>query len=227
MAPLDTPTAANARARTAPGTTVAGTRDGSTAARGWGLALVAALGVAAVYLVAVWTSAGQYVDDRLMTSSAALLGDTRWAETFLHDLVRVPFLLLATAAAVLLAALSHGTRRAVAVAVVAGGTVLASQVLKAGLDRPSLLDATALNSFPSGHVAAVAGLAAALALAVPRVLRSATVVLLLPVVALVGAATVVAEWHRPSDVVASVLLALAFAGLGEALAPGRRRGRLR
>ena len=94
--------------------------------------------------------------------------------------------------------------------------VLASQVLKAVLDRPSLLDATGLNSFPSGHVAAIAGLAAALALAVPCVLRRLTVVLALPVVAVVGVATVVLEWHRPSDVIASVLIAVALAGLGEA-----------
>ena len=105
-------------------------------AGGWGTALVAGLGVVAVYLLAVWTPAGQYVDDRLMTGSAAAAGDTRWADALLGDLVRVPFLLLATAVAVSLAGLVHGVGRALAVAAVAGGTVLASQVLKAVLDRP-------------------------------------------------------------------------------------------
>ena len=194
----------------------------TTAPVGWGTALVAGLGVAAVYLLAVWTAVGQYVDDRLMTWSATTAGDARWAEALLGDLVRVPLLLLATAVVVLVAGLAYGVRRALVVAAVAGGTVLASQVLKDVLDRPSLLDATALNSFPSGHVAAVAGLAAALTLAVPRVLRRAAVVLALPVVAVVGLATVVLEWHRPSDVIASVLIAVALAGLGEALTPGRR-----
>lgn len=194
----------------------------TTAPAGWATALVASVGVAATYLLAVWTPAGQYVDDRLMTWSAAAAGDTRWADALLGDLVRVPLLLLATAVAVSLAVLVHGVGRAFAVAAVAAGTVLASQVLKAALDRPSLLDETALNSFPSGHVAAVAGLAAALALAVPRVLRRLTVVLAVPVVATVGLATVVLEWHRPSDVVASALIAIALAGLAEALTPGRR-----
>lgn len=194
----------------------------TTAPVGWGTALVASVGVAGVYLLAVWTPAGQYVDDRLMTAAAAAAGDPRWAEALLGDLVRAPFLLLATAVVVSLASLVHGVGRAFAVAAVAGGTVMASQVLKAVLDRPSLLDETALNSFPSGHVAAVAGLAAALVLAVPRVLRRLAVVLALPAVAAVGLATVVLEWHRPSDVVASVLIAVALAGLGEALTPGRR-----
>lgn len=194
----------------------------TTASVGWATALVASLGVAAVYLLAVWTPAGQYVDDRLMTASAAAAGDPRWADVLLGDLVRAPFLLLAIVVVLSLAGLVHGVGRALAVAGVAGGTVLASQVLKAVLDRPSLLDETALNSFPSGHVAAVAGLAAALALAVPRVLGRFVVVLVLPVVAAVGLATVVLEWHRPSDVVASVLIAVASAGLGEALTPGRR-----
>ena len=194
----------------------------TTASAGWVTAVVASAGVAASYLLAVWTPAGQYVDSRLMTWAAAVAGDTRWADLVLSDLVRVPFLLLATAVAVALAGLVHGAGRALAVAGVAAGTVLASQVLKAVLDRPSLLDGTALNSFPSGHVAAVAGLAAAVSLAVPRVLRRLAVVVAAPVVAAVGLATVVLEWHRPSDVVASVLIAVALTGLAEALTPGRR-----
>lgn len=202
-------------------------RTASTAVAGWGTAVVAAMGVAAAYVTAVGTSTGQYLDERLMTRAGSVVTDTRWADALLTDLVRAPFLVLGTAVAVLLAALVHGGRRAAAVAGVAAATVVVSQLLKAALDRPALTDAVAFNSFPSGHVAAVAGLAAALVLAVPRLLRTPVALLALPLVGAVAAATVVLQWHRPSDVVASVLLAVAFAGVAEALTPGRRRRRAR
>ena len=90
---------------------------------------------------------------------------------------------------------------------------MAAQVLKAVLSRPTLLDEMAANSLPSGHVAAVACVAAAALLAAPDDLRWFTVFPGIMSVALTGLATVVLEWHRPSDVVAAALLALTAGGL--------------
>jgi membrane-associated phospholipid phosphatase len=192
-------------------------RRGRGAVAGWLVAVAAAAGLLGVYVLAVRTSAGQRVDDRLMQWASAVAGRAAWAESVL-DGAGAPLTLLAvTAGVVVLALLVHGRGRAVAVAAVAVGTVLGAQVLKVALERPVLTDQVAHNSFPSGHVAAVAGVAAALVLAAPRVLRPLFAVSGLVVVVVVGLATTALAWHRPSDVVGSVLLALAWAGAGAAL----------
>lgn len=188
---------------------------------GWLLSVTASVVLMGVYLLAVRTSTGQRVDDRLMEVTTAVAGRAAWAESVLES-AGAPLTLFATTAGVVaLALLVHGRRRAVAVAVVAVGTVLGAQVLKAVLDRPVLTDEVAHNSFPSGHVAAVAAVAVTLVLASPRLLRPLLAVSGLVVVGVVGLATTALAWHRPSDVVGSMLLALAWAGAGAALS-GRR-----
>lgn len=188
-----------------------------SALAGWLVAVVAAAGLVGVYLLAVQTGVGQRVDDRLMQWASAVAGRATWAESVL-DSAGAPLTLLAvTAGVVVLALLVHGRGRAVAVAAVAVGTVLGAQVLKLVLERPVLTDQVAHNSFPSGHVAAVAGVAAALVLAAPRLLRTLLAVSGLTAVVVVGLATTALAWHRPSDVVGSMLLALAWAGAAAAL----------
>jgi membrane-associated phospholipid phosphatase len=98
------------------------------------------------------------------------------------------------------------------------GTVAGAAALKAVLVRPALLDGTA-NSLPSGHVAAVAGLAAALALVCAPTGRVLVAVAGLGAVATTGLATLALAWHRPSDVVASGLLAVGVAAVAGAV-PG-------
>ncbi|MFC8801432.1 phosphatase PAP2 family protein [Promicromonospora sp. NPDC057138] len=99
------------------------------------------------------------------------------------------------------------------VAILVVGSNLTTQVLKHGiLDRPALLDVPRadINTLPSGHTTVAASVAAGLLIAVPRRWR--------PVVAVAGAAytgatgvsTLVGQWHRPSDVVAAVLVVLAW-----------------
>jgi hypothetical protein len=73
---------------------------------------------------------------------------------------------------------------------------------KAVLVRPALLSETAANSPPSGHVAAVAGLAVAAVLVVPGSLRKTVAALGSVAVGPTGLATVALRWHRPSDVLA-------------------------
>ena len=87
--------------------------------------------------------------------------------------------------------------------------VAVAELLKLVLDRPGFLAGTAGNSFPSGHVAAVAGLGVAVVVAVPGASRWFVAALVAgPAAALTGLATVVMQWHRPSGVVGSVLLAV-------------------
>jgi membrane-associated phospholipid phosphatase len=91
--------------------------------------------------------------------------------------------------------------------------------------RPDSADA---NSLPSGHVTLVASLGVALVLVAPRLLAPFAVLAALAVTALAGVATMLAGWHRPSDVVAALGVVAATTGavtLGAALLRARPRRR--
>jgi membrane-associated phospholipid phosphatase len=79
--------------------------------------------------------------------------------------------------------------------------------------------AVAGGSLPSGHVTAVAGLACAAALVAGRWLRPLVLIAGTVAVLVQGTATMVAGWHRPSDVVAGVLVAVGWTALVLALRP--------
>jgi membrane-associated phospholipid phosphatase len=123
------------------------------------------------------------------------------------------FVGLGLAAAVILALARGRWWLAAQVAILVAGSNLTTQVLKhAVLDRPALLDVARadVNTLPSGHTTVAASVAAGLLIAVPRRWR--------PVVAVAGAAyagatgvsTLIGQWHRPSDVVAAILVVLAW-----------------
>ena len=175
-----------------------------------------AIGFVALYLGAVRTAGGQRLDQAAMLLISAAIGSDTWAEVTVLA-VSVGSMLTATAIVVAATAVVHGGRHALIGAVAAGTVVAGAELLKLGLDRPDTLTASA-NSFPSGHVAAVAGLAVALMIALPRALRWPVAVLVAgPAVGFTGLATIVLLWHRPSDVVGSVLLAVMVNALANRL----------
>jgi membrane-associated phospholipid phosphatase len=178
-----------------------------TANRAWAIAAAAGAGVAATYVVAVRTASGQQADTRAMHAVADAFGQPEWAGSVL-SLVSPLTVLCATVVLTIVAALVRGRRIAVAVAGTVIGTVVAARLLKELLDRPMWWDPIA-NSLPSGHVAAVAGLVVAALSVVRGDVRRALALPGAAAVATTGLATVVLTWHRPSDVIAAVLLALA------------------
>ncbi|MFC8597449.1 phosphatase PAP2 family protein [Isoptericola sp. NPDC057191] len=162
------------------------------------------------YGFAVRTAAGQRLD-------VAAFGDV----SLLHDLFGTPAGWLRDAAPVLLAAaalvlgvlaLAHGRwRSATAGALATGAALAAATVLRdVVLDRPMLGGhGYAQNTLPSGHVAAVTALALAVLLLWPGVRPAPprwAVVGGAGVVAAAAGASVVTYAHRPSDVVAGVLV---------------------
>jgi membrane-associated phospholipid phosphatase len=157
-----------------------------------------------------------------MSAVAAAVTAHGWAVLLLRHLSAATLVVLSAALASLAGALG-GARRAWAVALTPVVTVLAAQALKTVLARPALSSATAMNSLPSGHVAAAAGLAVAAVLAVDRSLRVTVAVIGTVTVAITGLATVTLQWHRPSDVVAAALLAVAVGALAERLTSRRSR----
>lgn len=114
---------------------------------------------------------------------------------------------------VVLAVLRRRLPLAVASVVLVGGANVTTQLLKkVVLERPDLGLGSA-NSLPSGHTTVAATLAVALVLVVPVAVRSTAAVLGAAYAAATGVSTLVAGWHRPSDVAAALLVVAAWTGL--------------
>jgi hypothetical protein len=90
------------------------------------------------------------------------------------------------------------------------GANASTQLLKMRLDRPELDGYAMPNSFPSGHTAAAASVAFALILVLPHAVRGTVALIGAGYATVIAVATVWAEWHRPSDTVAALLIVLAW-----------------
>ncbi|WKK71990.1 phosphatase PAP2 family protein [Rathayibacter oskolensis] len=188
-------------------------------------AVLAALGVAAVYWLAVLTPQGQAAENSGLRGADLVFGRaTGTAAGTLADVTPASML----AGAVLVAAIALIRRRPALALASVGSIVLTAgltQLLKnVVLERPILVETDAWytgGSFPSGHTAAAISVVFALAMVVPA--RARTVVLLIGggVVVLVGNLTMAASWHRASDVLGADLVALASASVACAWLSGR------
>lgn len=196
------------------------------------VALGCTVGFVLVCVAFVWTPAGQVIDGALLpqTGRYGYPRDSVMiepAESVLR-LVGNPLRLAVVLGIVVLAGLI--VRRfwaGVAGVAVVVGSVLAARVLKELITRPELdvIGSTTHNSFPSGHVAAAAGLVFAVMLVVPPHVRPWLVLPGVVWVAVVIGATMVAGWHRLSDGLGAVLLAATLYCLAVALT--RRSAALR
>lgn len=176
------------------------------------VALIAALGVGGTYRLFVTTAAGQQVDE--LAFAGAAFGQGRlWlvAEPVL-DVVSVAFVVVAIGAAMLVAVARRRWVLALQVAVLVVGANMTTQLLKHQLlERPDLLDGwNGPNTLPSGHTTVAASVSAALVLATPRAWRPAVAVVGVLYTGATGVSTLVGQWHRPSDVIAALLVALAW-----------------
>ncbi|MCK5891688.1 MAG: phosphatase PAP2 family protein [Aeromicrobium sp.] len=182
--------------------------------------LLAAIGVAGVTAAALWTAGGQDLDQSAMNTVTAGR-DTQLAVLSVLGYVSIAAVAIVAAVAVLLALLRGEVRLAVAALVVIGGANLTTQVLKhVVLERAEFAGGiVAHNSLPSGHTTVIAAALGALCLVSPAWLRPVVLTAGSFAVALTGASTVVAGWHRPADVLAAVLVCLAWTA-GTALVVG-------
>jgi len=111
-------------------------------------------------------------------------------------------------------------RRRIALALAGVGIVLASvgsaEFLKDTLTRPDLDPANYSpggNSFPSGHTAVAMAVMFALILVVPYRIRGMVAFCSAALATMIGALTVIARWHRPSDTLGADLMVLCFTSL--------------
>lgn len=177
------------------------------------------MAVVAVWWVFVTTRTGQVLEQAALEGSE--LGASRlWlvAEPVL-EVISLPFVALVLLAAMLLAVVRRRVLLAVQVAVLMAGANLSTQVLKhVVLDRPDLDVGDRLaNALPSGHTTAAASVSVALLLVLPPRFRPVTAVLGVVYTVATGISTLVGQWHRPSDVVAAVLVVGTWAGVAAAL----------
>jgi len=177
------------------------------------VALLCAVGVWLVQQVAVQTQAGQRRDAWLLdaVNSLALVAWERPADRVSEGLFGAAIIV---ALAIGLSSLVQlRPDRLAVLAITVGGANLATQLLKhVVIERPAYTW-TAPNSLPSGHVTMVASVAFMLVLLTAGALRTLLIVVATVATFAVSAAVMVAGWHRPSDVVAAVLVCGGFAAL--------------
>ena len=170
----------------------------------------------AVYLVAVrtetgqrfendvWLGAGQTAMQRPAQAAGALnlignyTGAAAVAAVFLIGLLRRRFVL------------------AVAGVAVIGASVVTAEYLKDALPRPNLVPGwpnDAGNSYPSGHTGIAMAVMFALILVSPYRIRGLVASCSAALATEIGALTIIARWHRPSDTLGADLMVLGYASL--------------
>ena len=172
---------------------------------------------AAAYVFGVLSSTGQRVEEnalqaaRFTTDPPAPLG-----------LVSPAAIAIALVVLGLVALWVHGIARTLMVTLVPGLAIVASQLLKSEvLGRPDLLNFSMENSFPSGHMTVFATVVAAAVFASPRRIRALIALGGAVLLCVVSYQLLGYGWHRPSDVLGA--LALAVAAFGAATLIGRIR----
>ncbi|GIF37227.1 phosphatase PAP2 family protein [Actinoplanes xinjiangensis] len=195
------------------------------------ISVLAGLGLLATYHVFVRTISGQWLD------TAAMLGtEVRYArlEELLSRTLNATTL-TSLVLVCLIAAAVGVVRKRIDLAIAAAVLVLAAnattQLLKDWLPRPTLDGLTYPNSLPSGHTTAAASVAFALVIVLPAALRGPAALAGAGYTAAIAIGTVWARWHRPSDIIAALLVVLAWGALAvlgvrllrwrRAAAPGR------
>ncbi|WFE99788.1 phosphatase PAP2 family protein [Micromonospora sp. WMMD964] len=224
--------------RSTPGPPPARPRPPAGAAVTSGLRLLAAalgglLALALTAAVFVRTYPGQWLDGLLLPRAER--GGGYEQQTVLVGPAKAvlagfgsPSLLVALLGAVLLVGVLR--RRLVAGVVGVGmvvGAVVAAGALKSALPRPDLQieSSTTHNSFPSGHVAAATALLLAFMLVLPGWARRFLAVPGAAGVSVIASATMIAGWHRFSDVLGGVLLGVVLFCLAAAALTGLRGDR--
>ncbi|TWP47587.1 phosphatase PAP2 family protein [Lentzea tibetensis] len=187
-------------------------------ARRWLVIAIAAAAVAVlVYVLAVWTTAGQQLENAaLRGADEANAGESGQAWHALGQ-ITVYSLALAVVAVALVGVLRRRWDLALAaVGVVVGGQVVVQVLKRFVLVRPHLVEVTgdyAHNSLPSGHTTIAMTVLFAALIVVPYRWRGVLLFFVLPWAVGIGQYTLTAKWHRLSDTLAADAIALALAAL--------------
>ncbi|WOQ17245.1 phosphatase PAP2 family protein [Raineyella sp. W15-4] len=173
-------------------------------------------GIATLWRTFVATPPGRELDQLVMVRLGEVPASWAVAAAWTGAVI-APVVALAAVVLVLLAVSGRRRRRYRVALLAIGGSVVTSEVLKLVLPRPGLDDGPMGNSFPSGHVAAIAAVVVVAVLLAPVGVRAIVAGIGSVVVSAAGLAVVVLQWHRPSDVAAAVLVAVGWGALASVL----------
>ncbi len=203
-------------------------REGSTAVRlreGWQRwrATAACIGLTIVIVIALaWladrsqhTLLGQELDQMSMDVVSGDAAATRRLVGVLGN-VSLGSIAIAVTLLVAVAALRDRWSAAVAAGALVVGANLTTQAIKTLSDRTDHGYLT-VASFPSGHATVVVSLVLAALLVSPRTARTLVSMLGSAAITVTAAATLVASWHRPADILGAILVSL---GWGTAVLAG-------
>jgi membrane-associated phospholipid phosphatase len=163
------------------------------------------------YLLAVWTPTGQRFEDAVLQAAA---GGRQEAAIGTLDAITKWSL-----AAAVIVVVGIGYLRSKLSLGFAGGGVIAASVITTEILRRSVLMRPLLlhsgvrredQSFPSGHTTIAMSVMCGLVMVVPYRFRGIAVFLTSLWAASVGALTVTASWHRPSDTIGSDLIVMIY-----------------
>jgi len=172
------------------------------------LAISAAV-LAAMYWLFVRTPDGQRVDEAARLRVGAPSGTRHLIAQVLGD-VSIGMVALGLFVCVVIALLRGQRLVAASAVVLVAGANLTTQVLKNSVfSRPDYGHWTS-NSLPSGHTTVVTSLVLALLLVAPAIGRGPAAFAGTAAITLTGVGTIVAAWHRPSDVIAAIAICLGW-----------------
>ena len=173
--------------------------------------------------VALRTYGGQRIDREAMY---AVSGPQ---ETLAHvhevlNTVSVGAVAVAVAGCMVLALVQRRWALSLAALVLVAGANVSTQLLKHELLSRTDFGLGTLNALPSGHTTVVVSLALAAVLVSPAWLRTPTTLVGACAATLIGVGTVVARWHRPSDVLAAVAVCVVWAAFALLVAASAGHG---
>lgn len=166
---------------------------------------------AVIALLSLRTVPGQNLDTLAMEAMVARGDLAPSGLRIMTSLVSVPAIVLSCAIVVVIAAFRRRFALGVRALGIVCGANLTVQLVKLAITRPDLGVGLNLdNSFPSGHTAFAASVAAALVVVAPRGFQTIAVVLGGLWASLMGQVVMLQGWHRPSDVAGAMLIVAAW-----------------
>lgn len=188
-------------------TTLTARRD--TTASAVSAVLLGVLTLAILVRIALGSQRGQSWDESAMDT---VVGgrDTRLAVLSVLGYVGIGAIVAVVVGCAVVAVLRGRIALAVGAVVVIAGSNLTTQILKRTLLDRSDFGFGTMNSLPSGHTTVVASAVGASLLVAPRLWKPITALAGGFATTLTGASTIVAGWHRPSDVVAALAVSLVW-----------------
>ena len=176
---------------------------------------VAGVALMALYGLAVCTTRGQLLEDTAVLGSDDVHVDPALAQGFMATITDDRAMIIA----ILLPLILGWWRGTPLAGAVVAATVLAANITTQALKilvfvRPDLVvnpEVGTGNSLPSGSVTFLLSMALAVVLMLPDHARAHPLTVLLPAAAIVaGCATIALDWHRPADVLAGVIVTVAW-----------------